>query len=95
MKNGNGNKIYFSEIKYKVLKFIKNVIEEYDYSPTYLEVGKHFNFSRSRAAIICKDLYRMGLINKGESNHRKIRMTQMQLNSVNSLKFNREFQAHG
>ena len=35
MKNGNGNKIYFSEIKYKVLKFIKDFIEEYDYSPTY------------------------------------------------------------
>ena len=33
MKNGNGNKIYFSEIKYKVLKFIKDFIEEYDYSP--------------------------------------------------------------
>ena len=95
MKNGNGHKIYFSEKEYKVLSFIRDFIKKYDYSPTLLEVGKHFGYSRARAGAIIRDLYKMGLIYKGESNHRKIRMTSSQINSVKDLKFNREFQAHG
>ena len=64
--------IYFSEVKYKVLDFIKKFIDEHDYSPTFLEIGENFSFSRARAGKICSELYKMGLINKGGSSHRKI-----------------------
>tara|TARA_R100000700_G_C3115187_1_gene106497 strand:+ start:279 stop:566 length:288 start_codon:yes stop_codon:yes gene_type:complete len=94
MKNGNGHKIYFSEKKFKVLIFIRDFIKKYDYSPTLSELAKHFGYSRARAGAIVRDLYKMGLIYKGESNHRRIRMTTNQLKSVKDLKFNREFQAH-
>ena len=41
MKNGNGhNQIYFSEVKFKVLKYIKNFIKQYGYSPTCKEIAK-------------------------------------------------------
>jgi|LUMS01.1.fsa_nt_gb sulfur relay (sulfurtransferase) DsrC/TusE family protein len=96
MKNGNGhNQIYFSEVKFKVLKYIKNFIKQYGYSPTCKEIAKAHGYSRSRAGAICTDLYKMGLIYKGDSSHRKIRMTQAQIDSVSNLKINREYQAHG
>tara|TARA_Y100001973_G_C5147844_1_gene306396 strand:+ start:729 stop:1016 length:288 start_codon:yes stop_codon:yes gene_type:complete len=94
MKKTNGHKIYFSEKKFKVLKFIKDFIEKYNYSPTLFEIANQFGYSRARAGVIVRDLYKMGLIYKGESNHRKIRMTANQISSVKNLKFNREFQAH-
>jgi len=94
MKNGNGT-IYFSQVKHKVLDFIRKYIEQHDYSPTFLEIGNHFNFSRARAGKICSELYKMGLINKGGSSHRKIRMNPTQLKQVGSLKINREYSIHG
>ncbi len=87
--------IYFSSVKFKVLAFIKKFIDEHDYSPTFLEIGNHFNFSRARAGKICSELYKMGLINKGGSSHRKIRMNPTQLKQVKSLKINREYSTHG
>ena len=53
------------------------------------------NFSRARAGKICSELYKMGLINKGGSSHRKIRMNPTQLKQVSSLKINREYSTHG
>ena len=87
--------IYFSSVKFKVLAFIKKFIDEHDYSPTFLEIGNHFNFSRARAGKICSELYKMGLINKGGSPHRKIRMNPTQLKQVKKLKINREYSTHG
>jgi len=87
--------IYFSSVKFKVLAFIKKFIDEHDYSPTFLEIGNHFNFSRARAGKICSELYKMGLINKGGSSHRKIRMNPTQLKQVKGLKINREYSIHG
>jgi len=87
--------IYFSSVKFKVLDFIKRFINEHDYSPTFLEIGLSQNFSRARAGKICSELYRMGLINKGGSSHRKIRMNPTQLKQVKGLKINREYSVHG
>jgi len=87
--------IYFSSVKFEVLDFIKRFINEHDYSPTFLEIGNHFNFSRQRSSKICSELYKMGLINKGGSSHRKIRMNPTQLKQVKGLKINREYSVHG
>jgi SOS-response transcriptional repressor LexA len=87
--------IYFSSVKFKVLDFIKKFIDEHDYSPTFLEIGENFSFSRARAGKICSELYKMGLINKGGSSHRKIRMNPTQLKQVKKLKINREYSTHG
>ena len=87
--------IYFSSVKFKVLDFIKRFINEHDYSPTFLEIGENFSFSRARAGKICSELYKMGLINKGGSSHRKIRMNPTQLKRVKGLKINREYSVHG
>jgi len=87
--------IYFSSVKFKVLAFIKKFINEHDYSPTFLEIGQAHNFSRARAGKICSELYKMGLINKGGSSHRKIRMNPTQLKQVKGLKINREYSIHG
>jgi len=87
--------IYFSSVKFKVLDFIKRFINEHDYSPTFHEIGENFSFSRARAGKICSELYRMGLINKGGSSHRKIRMNPTQLKQVKGLKINREYSVHG
>ena len=87
--------IYFSSVKFKVLDFIKKFIDEHDYSPTFLEIGLSMNFSRARAGKICSELYKMGLINKGGSSHRKIRMNPTQLKQVKKLKINREYSTHG
>jgi len=95
-KNKNGSDtIYFSERKYKVLSFIKKFIDEYGWSPTFREIGNHFNFSRARAGKICAELHKMNLINHGGSSHRKIRMTPAQTTQVRSLKINREYSSHG
>ena len=87
--------IYFSSVKFEVLDFIKRFINEHDYSPTFLEIGENFSFSRARAGKICSELYKMGLINKGGSSHRKIRMNPTQLKQVKGLKINREYSVHG
>ena len=87
--------IYFSSVKFKVLDFIKRFINEHDYSPTFLEIGLAMGYSRARAGKICSELYRMGLINKGGSSHRKIRMNPTQLKQVKGLKINREYSVHG
>jgi len=87
--------IYFSSVKFEVLDFIKRFINEHDYSPTFLEIGENCSFSRARAGKICSELYKMGLINKGGSSHRKIRMNPTQLKQVKGLKINREYSVHG
>ena len=87
-KNEN---IYLSKIKYDVLNFISNFIKENNFSPTFVEVGKKFKFSRARAGKIISELYELGFISKGESSHRKIRMDTEQLVSIEHLNFNREY----
>ena len=87
-KNEN---IYLSKIKYDVLNFISNFIKENNFSPTFVEVGKKFKFSRARAGKIIAELYELGFISKGESSHRKIRMDTEQLVSIEHLNFNREY----
>ena len=88
MKIRNG-KIYFSSIKFTTLDFIKKFIEKNDYSPTLLEISKGLGFSRSRAGTIVAELYKLGMIYKGDSNHRKIRMSDSQMSAVPKLKSNR------
>ena len=83
--------IYFSSVKYDVLRFIKAFIKERKYSPTHKEIGMNFNYSRARAAVVVTDLYKMGFISKGYSAHRNIRMDQDQLNAVANIKYNKEY----
>ena len=83
--------IYLSRIKYDVLKFIKHFYLVKQYSPTLLEIGKEFSFSRARAGVITSELMKLNLISKGRSAHRKIRMTKIQLDKVDKVLFNREY----
>jgi len=83
--------IYLSEIKYEVLKYIVSYILKYNFSPTYLDIARKFNFTRARAGNIIRDLFRVKLINKGYSAHRNIRMTDEQIKAVSNLKYNKEY----
>lgn len=83
--------IYLSKIKYDVLKFISNFIKQHKYSPTYKEIGSKFKFSRARSGAICAELYELGLIQKGGSAHRKIRLSDKQHSDIKTLAFNKEY----
>ena len=83
--------IYLSKIKYDCLKFIAKYIKDNKFSPTYKEIGMHQKFSRARAGAIVSDLFEIGLMDRGKSSHRNIRMTPTQLNKVDKLAFNREY----
>ena len=83
--------IYFSEIKYKVLKFISSFVKQKEYSPTFAEVAKKFKFSRARAGKTVGELHSLGFIYKGKASHRKIRMNEYHSFSIPSMKFNREY----
>mgnify|MGYP001221837980 FL=1 len=85
------NYIYFSSIKYGVLKYIASFINHHEYSPTYLEIGKHFNFSRARAGKIVSELLKLNFISKSKSTHRNIKMSARQINMVPKLKYNKEY----
>lgn len=85
------NYIYFSSIKYGVLKYIASFINHYEYSPTYLEIGKHFHFSRARAGKIVSELLKLNFISKSRSAHRNIKMSAKQINMAPKLKYNREY----
>jgi|LUML01.1.fsa_nt_gb SOS-response transcriptional repressor LexA len=95
MINGNGqineNKIFFTKIKLKVLKFINQYIKKYNYSPTCLEVGRAMNFSRARAGKILGELYELGFINKGTESHRKMTLTLEQKKLIKKLKINKDY----
>ena len=83
--------IYLSEAKYNVLKFITSFIRQYKYSPTHKDAAMNFRYSRARAAAVIKELYLIGLISKGHSAHRNIRMTKEQIKAVPNLRYNKEF----
>ena len=83
--------IYLSAAKYNVLKVITSFIQQHKYSPTCLEVAVNFRFSRARAAAVIRELYLIGLISKGSSAHRNIRMTKAQIKAVPNLRYNKEF----
>ena len=85
------NYIYFSSIKYDVLKYIASFINHHKYSPTYLEIGKHFHFSRARAGKIIGELLKLKFISKSQSAHRNIKMSTKQINAVPKLKYNKEY----
>jgi len=82
------NKIYLSERKFKVFKFITNYFKENEFTPTFEEIAKDQGFTRSRANAIVNDLMKIGLIDKGDSSRRKIRLSDKQIKLVNSLKIN-------
>ena len=54
------------------------------------EASKLTNASLQGGTIVA-ELYRLGMIYKGDSNHRKIRMSDSQMSAVPKLKFNREY----
>ena len=83
--------IYLSETKYNVLKFITSFIRQYKYSPTHKDAAMNFRYSRARAAAVFGELYLIGLISKGSSAHRNIRMTKEQIKAVPNLRYNKEF----
>ena len=83
--------IYLSEAKYNVLKFITSFIRQYKYSPTHKDAAMNFRYSRARAAAVFGELYLIGLISKGSSAHRNIRMTKEQIKAVPNLRYNKEF----
>tara|TARA_B110000003_G_C16504565_1_gene478739 strand:- start:502 stop:783 length:282 start_codon:yes stop_codon:yes gene_type:complete len=85
------NYIYLSTIKYEVLKFITSFIEVNKFSPTYLDIARKFRFSRARAGKIVRELFLIGLITKGYSAHRNIRMTEDQMKIVPNLNYNKEY----
>lgn len=87
----NEKYLYFSSIKYEVLKYISLYIYKKKYSPTYLDIAKRFHFSPARAGKIIKELFLLGLISKGYSAHRKIRMNDNQLTAVDNLAYNKEY----
>jgi predicted transcriptional regulator len=83
------NKIYFSERKLDVFKFITKYFKENDYTPTFAEIAKNLGFTRSRANAIVNDLVKIGLIDKEtDASQRKIRLSKNQINILNKLKFN-------
>jgi len=84
MKNGH---IYLSAIKLDVLKFIK----EHEYSPTYLEIGRKFRFSRARAGAIISELYKLNLISKSDQAQRNIELSDDQLEKISMLKVNKSY----
>jgi len=90
MKNGNGH-IYLSQIKLDVLKYIKYFIQQYDYSPTYKEIGHKFKFSRARAGAIIAELFKLNLISKGEQAHRNIELSDNQISKISMLKVNKSY----
>lgn len=89
--NGNGHHIFLSSIKLNVLLFIRNFIQEKDYSPTYLEIGKAFKFSRARAGAIISELYKLGLISKIKQSTRNIEINKNQLEKISKLKVNKTY----
>ena len=88
MKNGH---IYLSAIKLDVLKFIKKFIKEHEYSPTYLEIGRKFRFSRARAGAIISELYKLNLISKSDKAQRNIELSDAQLEKISMLKVNKSY----
>jgi|TARA_R100000049_G_C1948636_1_gene94971 RIO-like serine/threonine protein kinase len=94
MNNNSNGQIYLSHIKYRVLKYISSFMDKHEYSPTFLEIGKKFHFSRARAGVIVAELYALHLISKGKSAHRKIRMDAEQISQIKDLKYNREYSTH-
>ncbi|MBW2998358.1 MarR family transcriptional regulator, partial [Candidatus Woesearchaeota archaeon] len=83
------NKIYFSERKLDVFKFITKYFKENEYTPTFAEIAKNLGFTRSRANAIVNDLVKIGLIDKEtDASQRKIRLSKNQINILNKLKFN-------
>ena len=82
------SKVYLSERKFKVFKYITEYFKENEYTPTFAEIAKDQGFTRSRANAIINDLTKIGLIDKGDASRRKIRLTNKQIKLVNSLKIN-------
>jgi len=90
----NKEYIYLSKIKFDVLNYIKQFIKDNEYSPTLAEIAKKLGFTRARAGVIVMELFRLGLISKGNSSHRKIRMNQKQVALTLNLQYNREYKVN-
>ena len=83
--------IYLSKVKFNVLSYIKEFIKDNEYSPTLAEIAKKLGFTRARAGVIVMDLFKLGVITKGKSSHRKIRMSNKQIALTLNLQYNREY----
>ncbi len=87
----NKEYIYLSKIKFDVLNYIKQFIKDNEYSPTLAEIAKKLGFTRARAGVIVAELFDLGLISRGNSSHRKIRMNKKQIELTLNLHYNREY----
>jgi predicted transcriptional regulator len=87
----NKEYIYLSKVKFDVLNYIKKFIKDNEYSPTLAEIASKLGFTRARAGVIVMELFSLGLISKGNSSHRKIRMSNKQIALTLNLQYNREY----
>ena len=87
-KNGK-DYIFLSKVKADVLNYIANFVKEKNYSPTLIEIGNRFGFTRSRSNAIVNDLARANLLSKDvRYPQRKIKLSHQQLTKITSLKVN-------
>lgn len=87
-KNGK-DYIFLSKVKADVLNYIADFVREKNYSPTLIEIGNRFGFTRSRSNAIVNDLTKANLISKDSRYpQRKIKLNHQQLTKVNTLKVN-------
>lgn len=87
-KNGK-DYIFLSKVKADVLSYIANFVKEKNYSPTLIEIGNRFGFTRSRSNAIVNDLAKANLLSKdARYPQRKIKLSHQQLTKISSLKVN-------
>ena len=87
-KNGK-DYIFLSKVKADVLSYIADFVRDNKYSPTLIEIGKRFGFTRSRSNAIVNDLARANLLTKDlRYPQRKIKLNHQQLLKISSLKVN-------
>ena len=87
-KNGK-DYIFLSKVKADVLTYIAEFVRDKKYSPTLIEIGNRFGFTRSRSNAIVNDLARANLLSKdARYPQRKIKLSHQQLTKISSLKVN-------
>ena len=87
-KNGK-DYIFLSKVKADVLTYIAEFVRDKKYSPTLIEIGNRFGFTRSRSNAIVNDLTKANLISKdARYPQRKIKINHQQLAKISSLKVN-------
>jgi SOS-response transcriptional repressor LexA len=88
-KKNSKDYIFLSKVKADVLNYIANFVKEKNYSPTLIEIGNRFGFTRSRSNAIVNDLAKANLLSKDDRYpQRKIKLSNQQLTKISSLKVN-------